>query len=154
MIYGHKGTILVESTKVTVTPEVMIRPRGEQADRSALVRFPERHAQHEPPAHRQLLLVHAHAEDPESGAGTGAPDHDVGDDGLRELAQRRDEALRSGKRKKRTKKADVRKGYEGDGKNYPGVKLALHRACIAKLFEDNKQVLDAENIFALAKEMA
>ena len=34
------------------------------------------------------------------------------------------------------------------------LKLALHRACIAKLFEDNKVVLDAENIFALAKEMA
>ncbi len=34
------------------------------------------------------------------------------------------------------------------------LKLALHRACISKLFEDNKQVLDAENIFALAKEMA
>ena len=34
------------------------------------------------------------------------------------------------------------------------LKLALHRACITKLFEDNKQVLDAENIFALAKEMA
>lgn len=34
------------------------------------------------------------------------------------------------------------------------LKLALHRACIAKLFEDNQQVLDAENIFALAKEMA
>ncbi len=34
------------------------------------------------------------------------------------------------------------------------LKLALHRACIAKLFEGNTQVLDAENIFALAKEMA
>ena len=34
------------------------------------------------------------------------------------------------------------------------LKLALHRACIAKLFEDNKQALDAENIFTLAKEMA
>ncbi|MCX7096799.1 MAG: NADP-dependent methylenetetrahydromethanopterin/methylenetetrahydrofolate dehydrogenase [Methylococcales bacterium] len=34
------------------------------------------------------------------------------------------------------------------------LKLALHRACVGKLFEDNKQVLDAENIFALAKEMA
>jgi hypothetical protein len=34
------------------------------------------------------------------------------------------------------------------------LKLALHRACIAKLFEDNKQVLDAELIFKLAKEMA
>ncbi len=34
------------------------------------------------------------------------------------------------------------------------LKLALHRACISKLFEDNKQILDAENIFALAKEMA
>ena len=33
-------------------------------------------------------------------------------------------------------------------------KLALHRACIAKLFDDNKQVFDAEKIFALAKEMA
>jgi len=34
------------------------------------------------------------------------------------------------------------------------LKLALHRACIAQLFTDNKQVLDAENIYALAKEMA
>jgi hypothetical protein len=34
------------------------------------------------------------------------------------------------------------------------LKLALHRACIAKLFEDNKQVFDAELIFELAKEMA
>lgn len=33
-------------------------------------------------------------------------------------------------------------------------KLALHRACIAKLFEENKQVFDAELIFSLAKEMA
>ncbi len=34
------------------------------------------------------------------------------------------------------------------------LKLALHRACIAKLFESNTQVFDAENIFALAKQMA
>lgn len=34
------------------------------------------------------------------------------------------------------------------------LKLALHRACIARLFEDNKQILDAEPIFKLAKEMA
>lgn len=34
------------------------------------------------------------------------------------------------------------------------LKLALHRACIAKLFEDNKQVFDAEVIFKLAKQMA
>lgn len=33
-------------------------------------------------------------------------------------------------------------------------KLALHRACIAKLFESNDQVFDAKEIFALAKEMA
>lgn len=37
---------------------------------------------------------------------------------------------------------------------FGALKLAVHRACIAKLFEDNKQVLDAENIFALAKTMA
>lgn len=37
---------------------------------------------------------------------------------------------------------------------FGALKLALHRACIAKLFEDNKQVLDAENILALAKTMA
>ena len=37
---------------------------------------------------------------------------------------------------------------------FGSLKLALHRACIAQLFEDNKQVLDAENIFALAKAMA
>ena len=34
------------------------------------------------------------------------------------------------------------------------LKLALHRACIAKLFESNDLVLDVEEIFALAKEMA
>ena len=33
-------------------------------------------------------------------------------------------------------------------------KLALHRACIARLFESNDLVLDADEIFALAKEMA
>jgi threonine dehydrogenase-like Zn-dependent dehydrogenase len=37
---------------------------------------------------------------------------------------------------------------------FGALKLALHRACIARLFEDNKQVLDAEAIFALAKVMA
>lgn len=52
------------------------------------------------------------------------------------------------------------KGLERHGKiiwgalGFGSLKLALHRACIAKLFEDNKQVFDAENIFALAKEMA
>jgi len=34
------------------------------------------------------------------------------------------------------------------------VKLALHRACIARLFDSNDQVLDADEIFALAKAMA
>lgn len=34
------------------------------------------------------------------------------------------------------------------------LKLAVHRACIAKLFESNDVVLDAEEIFALAKAMA
>ena len=34
------------------------------------------------------------------------------------------------------------------------LKLALHRACIAKLFEANHQILDAEEIFAIAKTMA
>ena len=34
------------------------------------------------------------------------------------------------------------------------LKLALHRACIARLFERNDQVLDAEEIFASAKAMA
>jgi len=33
------------------------------------------------------------------------------------------------------------------------LKLALHRACIGKLFERNDQVFDAEQIFALAKSM-
>jgi len=37
---------------------------------------------------------------------------------------------------------------------FGSLKLALHRACIAKLFEDNQQVLDAEIIFELAKQMA
>ncbi|CAD6873985.1 NADP-dependent methylenetetrahydromethanopterin/methylenetetrahydrofolate dehydrogenase [Methylomonas fluvii] len=37
---------------------------------------------------------------------------------------------------------------------FGALKLALHRACITKLFESNKQVFDAEIIFALAKAMA
>ena len=37
---------------------------------------------------------------------------------------------------------------------FGALKLALHRACIAKLFTDNKQVLDAEVIYKLAKEMS
>ncbi len=37
---------------------------------------------------------------------------------------------------------------------FGALKLALHRTCIAQLFEDNKQIFDAENIFALAKTMA
>ncbi len=52
------------------------------------------------------------------------------------------------------------KGNERHGKiiwgalGFGALKLTLHRACIAKLFDDNKQIFDAENIFALAKEMA
>ncbi|MGR9035756.1 MAG: NADP-dependent methylenetetrahydromethanopterin/methylenetetrahydrofolate dehydrogenase [Gammaproteobacteria bacterium] len=52
------------------------------------------------------------------------------------------------------------KGMERHGKivwgalGFGALKLTLHRACIAKLFEDNKQVFDAENIFALAKDLA
>lgn len=34
------------------------------------------------------------------------------------------------------------------------LKLALHRACIGKLFEANDQIFDAEEIFAIAKTMA
>lgn len=34
------------------------------------------------------------------------------------------------------------------------LKLALHRACIARLFESNDQVLDCEQIYAIAKTMA
>jgi methylenetetrahydrofolate/methylenetetrahydromethanopterin dehydrogenase (NADP+) len=35
-----------------------------------------------------------------------------------------------------------------------GLKLKLHRACIGQLFESSDEVLDAEHIYALAKEMA
>jgi shikimate 5-dehydrogenase len=35
-----------------------------------------------------------------------------------------------------------------------GLKLKLHRACIGRLFESSDAVLDAEEIYALAKEMA
>ncbi|MGI9213314.1 MAG: NADP-dependent methylenetetrahydromethanopterin/methylenetetrahydrofolate dehydrogenase [Methylococcaceae bacterium] len=34
------------------------------------------------------------------------------------------------------------------------LKLALHRACIARLFESNRELLDAAEIYALAKSMA
>ncbi|MEQ1637666.1 MAG: NADP-dependent methylenetetrahydromethanopterin/methylenetetrahydrofolate dehydrogenase [Methylococcales bacterium] len=52
------------------------------------------------------------------------------------------------------------KGAERHGKviwgaiGFGTLKLALHRACIAKLFETNQQVFDAEEIFTLAKVMA
>jgi hypothetical protein len=35
-----------------------------------------------------------------------------------------------------------------------GLKLKLHRGCIGKLFDSSDGVLDAEEIYALAKEMA
>jgi hypothetical protein len=37
---------------------------------------------------------------------------------------------------------------------FGGLKITLHRACIARLFERNDQVLDAEEIYARAKELA
>ena len=55
-------------------------------------------------------------------------------------------------------------GMMDKGKDYDGrimwgaigfgtLKLALHRACIGKLFESHDQVFDAENIFEIAKTM-
>lgn len=52
------------------------------------------------------------------------------------------------------------KGKERHGKSafgalgIGGLKLKLHRACIGKLFESTERVFDAEEIYALAKEMA
>ena len=52
------------------------------------------------------------------------------------------------------------KGKDRNGKicwgaiGFGTLKLALHRACISKLFERNDLVLDAEEIFALAKAMS
>jgi len=52
------------------------------------------------------------------------------------------------------------KGKERHGKaafgalGIGGLKLKLHRACIGKLFESTERVFDAEEIYALAKEMA
>ena len=37
---------------------------------------------------------------------------------------------------------------------FGALKLAVHRACVAQLFTGNDQVLDAEEIYALAKDMA
>lgn len=34
------------------------------------------------------------------------------------------------------------------------LKLAVHRACIGKLFDANNQLIDAEEVFAMAKSMA
>src|SRR5580658_3324822 len=36
---------------------------------------------------------------------------------------------------------------------FGALKLALHRACVSRLFEQNDQVLDAEEIYAIAKSM-
>ncbi|MGE0385912.1 MAG: NADP-dependent methylenetetrahydromethanopterin/methylenetetrahydrofolate dehydrogenase [Gammaproteobacteria bacterium] len=52
------------------------------------------------------------------------------------------------------------KGKERHGRicygaiGFGALKLEVHRACIARLFERNDQVLDAEQIYALAKERA
>jgi hypothetical protein len=35
-----------------------------------------------------------------------------------------------------------------------GLKLKLHRGCIGRLFESSDALFDAEEIYALAKEMA
>ena len=51
------------------------------------------------------------------------------------------------------------RGTESHGKilfgplGFGALKLALHRACIARLFDQNDLVLDAEEIYALAKTM-
>ncbi len=51
------------------------------------------------------------------------------------------------------------KGQQRQGKiiwgaiGFGTLKLALHRHCIGQLFEDNKQILDAEEIFNIAKKM-
>lgn len=37
---------------------------------------------------------------------------------------------------------------------FGGLKLQVHRACIAKLFESDNQIFDAEEIYAIAKTMA
>ena len=52
------------------------------------------------------------------------------------------------------------KGNERHGKivwgaiGFGTLKLAVHKACIQKLFESNDQLLDAEEIFDIAKSMA
>ncbi|MGU3538523.1 NADP-dependent methylenetetrahydromethanopterin/methylenetetrahydrofolate dehydrogenase [Methylobacterium sp. A54F] len=52
------------------------------------------------------------------------------------------------------------KGKERHGKHVfgalgiGGLKLKLHRACVGQLFDNTEQVLDAEEIYALAKKMA
>jgi hypothetical protein len=52
------------------------------------------------------------------------------------------------------------KGKERSGKlafgalGIGGLKLKLHRGCIGQLFESSEQVLDAEEIYALAKAVA
>jgi methylenetetrahydrofolate/methylenetetrahydromethanopterin dehydrogenase (NADP+) len=52
------------------------------------------------------------------------------------------------------------KGKERNGKlcfgalGIGGLKLKLHRACVGQLFESSEKVFDAEEIYALAKEMA
>ena len=52
------------------------------------------------------------------------------------------------------------KGKERHGKKVfgalgiGGLKLKLHRACVGQLFDSTEQVLDAEEIYALAKKMA
>jgi hypothetical protein len=54
-----------------------------------------------------------------------------------------------------TDKAKERSGKSVFGElGIGGLKLKLHRGCIGKLFESSEGVLDAEEIYALAKEMA
>ena len=52
------------------------------------------------------------------------------------------------------------KGIDRHGKiiwgaiGFGTLKLAVHKACVEKLFESNDQLLDAEEIFEIAKTMA
>jgi len=119
VIYGHKGTILVESTKVTVTPEVMIARAENKPSEARSFDFPN--------AMRNMNRLHT---DNFFSCMRTRKTPNLGPELAHQImtsVMMGCESWRSGEMKlydpstrQRTKKAEVRKGYEGDGKNHPG----------------------------------
>jgi predicted dehydrogenase len=118
-IYGHEGTILVEQTKVTVTPEVMVARALKKPTEARSFDFPN--------AIRNMQRLHSDnffscmrtRQTPNLGPELA---HQIMTSVMMGCESWRSGEMKlfDGQARKRTKKAAARPAFEGDGKNYPG----------------------------------